>query len=122
MQVTSFKPHATFTPSTPRQAQPQPPEDELTTANLVGGALGATGLGLGLGYVGLELGMRAGMEYGISLWGPHPLAQVFGIFTTGLAYGVLFASAGAAAGVAVGGTAGACLGSAIADHFKPSQP
>lgn len=122
MQVTSFKPHATFTPSTPRQAQPQPPEDELTTANLVGGALGATGLGLGLGYVGLELGMRAGMEYGVSLWGPHPLAQVFGIFTTGLAYGVLFASAGAATGVAVGGTAGAFLGSAIADHFKPSKP
>lgn len=91
-----------------------PPEKGLDKAVLGGQIAG----GLGLGYVGLDLGMRIGLTNGMHALGGHPAAQLFSLFVVGLPQAILGATIGGALGAATGVGAGAYLGGKVGEHFS----
>jgi hypothetical protein len=74
--------------------------------------------GAGLGYVGLDLGMRVGLTNGMHALGGHPAAQIFSLFVVGLPQAMLGAVIGGGVGAAVGVGAGAYLGGKVGEHFS----
>ena len=119
MQVTT-SPHSTILrPLSGPPPDPQDPSpDKLDKAVLTGQIIGGLGAGLGLGYLGMDLGLRLGMECGMRAMGTNPLAQVLGIFTVGLARGIVGAGIGGALGAATGIGLGMWLGGKAGGHFS----
>lgn len=117
MQATIASPFFAPSRSLGAPAAPTPerrsPVEPIDKAELAGNIVGGLSLGAGLGYLGLEAGLRIGMEYGAGLLGSHPLAQVLSILTFGVQYGVLGAAAGGAVAATVGIAAGAYLGGKV---------
>jgi hypothetical protein len=121
MQATAALPALAF----PRASSVSPPavsrrpaEEPCDKAELTGQILGGAVAGAGLGYLGLELGMRWGLEYGMSLMGPHPAMQVLGLLTFGLQYGVLASALGGAVGATTGVLLGGWLGGKAANAIS----
>lgn len=103
----------------PQGQQPDPPPPEkLDKAVLTGQIVGGTVAGLGLGYLGMDLGMRLGMESGMRAVGGGPVVQILGLFTVGIARGVLAAGIGGGLGAAAGIGLGGYLGGKVGGHFS----
>ena len=100
----------------PDAPDPQDPKDGLHTRRIIGGLAGGTVAGLGLGYLGMELGMRVGLNAAIGTFGPSAAGQIISVFVPGLQYMMLGAAVGGAAGVAAGGALGGYLGCTLAKH------
>lgn len=104
----------------PMNFQPQgdPPPEKLDKAVLGGQIAGGLALGAGLGYLGMDLGIRVGLSNGMSALGGHPAAQILSLFVVGLPQAVLGAAIGGGLGAAVGVGTGAYLGGKIGEHFS----
>ena len=112
MQVTqrSFSPILRPMGFSPNGGPPPEKPEKLDKAVLGGQIAGGLALGAGLGYVGLDLGMRIGLTNGMHALGGHPAAQLFSLFVVGLPQAML--------GAAIGVGAGAYLGGKVGEHFS----
>jgi len=120
MQVTqrSFSPILRPMGFSPNGGPPPEKPEKLDKAVLGGQIAGGLALGAGLGYVGLDLGMRIGLTNGMHALGGHPAAQLFSLFVVGLPQAMLGAAIGGGLGAAVGVGAGAYLGGKVGEHFS----
>lgn len=101
--------------SKPEKTPVETPSDDSGRKDLYVAGSGLAG-GLTLGAGGAYVGLKAGIQYGLSMGdalGGHPLAKLAGTLLLGLPLAVAYGAIGAATGAAIGGAGGVAVGATI---------